>query len=87
MCRVNVKQNVTINRHTYLTEVDARFCPFCNYHVGYHKTLNNHVWLQFQMPMFCGVGDCFYATFDSKAMIPHAVEVQKGLYLKSKKIN
>ena len=55
MHRVNVKQNVTI-----LTKVDSGFCPFCKYHAGCHRTLNNHVQLHFRMPMFCGVGDCFY---------------------------
>ena len=57
---VNVKQNVTINGRTYLTKVDSGFCPFCKYHAGCHRTLNNHVELHFRMPMFCGVGDCFY---------------------------
>ena len=83
---VNIKQNVTVNGCTYLTEVDARFCPFCNYHCSCHKTLNNHVQLHLQLPMFCGVGDCFYPTFDCKAMVPHILEAHKDLgYLKLKK--
>ena len=86
MHRVNIKQNVTVNRHTYLTEVDTRFCPFCNYHCSCHKTLNNHIRLHFWLLMFCGVGDCFYPTFNCKAMVPHILEAHKDLgYLKSKK--
>ena len=86
MRQVNIKQNITVNRHTYLTEVDAGFCLFCNYHCSCHKTLNNHVWLHLWLPMFCGVGDCFYPTFDCKAMVPHVLEAHKELrYLKSKK--
>ena len=86
MCRVNIRQNITVNGHTYLTEVDARFCPFCNYHCSYHKTLNNHVQLHLQLLMFCGVGDCFYMTFDCKVMVPHVLEAHKDLgYLKLKK--
>ena len=87
MCWVTTRQNVTVNGCTYLTPLDAGFCPFCSYHARCHKTLNNHIQLHFWMPMFCGVGDCFYATFDCNAMIPHAIEAHKGLYLKSKKIN
>ena len=82
----NIKQNVTINGCTYLTEIDAGFCPFCNYHCSCHKTLNNHVRIHLQLPMFCRVGDCFYPTFDVKAMVPHVLEAHKDLgYLKSKK--
>ena len=83
---VNIKQNVTVNGHTYLTEVDIGFCLFCNYHCSCHKTLNNHVRLHLRLPMFCGVGDCFYLTFNCKAMVPHVLEAHKDLrYLKSKK--
>ena len=86
MHQVNIKQSVTVNGCTYLTEVDAGFCLFCNYHCSCHKTLNNHVRLHLQLPMFCGVGDCFYPTFDCKAMVPHVFEAHKDLgYLKSKK--
>ena len=86
MRRVNSKQNVTVNGHTYLTEVDAGFCPFCNYHCSCHKTLNNHVWLHLWLPMLCGVEDCFYPTLDCKAMVPHVLKAHKDLrYFKSKK--
>ena len=51
MCGVNVKQNITMNGHTYLNEVDAGFCPFCNYHCSCHKTLNNHVQLHLWLLM------------------------------------
>ena len=82
----NVKQNVTVNGRTYLTEIDAGFCPFCNYHCSCHKTLNNHVRIHLWLPIFCGVGDCFYLTFNIKAMVPHILEAHKDLgYLKSKK--
>ena len=59
----NIKQKITVNGHTYLTEIDARFCLFCNYHCSCHKTLNNHVQIHLWLLMFCGVGDCFYPTF------------------------
>ena len=86
MHRVNVKQNGTINGCTYLTQIDAGFCPFCNYHYSCHKTLNNHIRLHLWMPMFCGVEECFYPTLDCKAMVPHVLEANKNLgYLKSKK--
>ena len=87
MCQVTTKQSITVNGHSYVTPVDAEFCPFCNYHAGCHKTLNNHVCLHFPMPMFCGVTGCFLTNFDCKAMILHAIEAHKGLYLKSKLIN
>ena len=87
MHRVNTKQNVTVNGHTYLNEIDAGFCPFCNYHSGCHRTLNNHVWIHLQLPMFCGVRDCFFPTSDCKAMLVHVLEAHKDLgYLKSKNI-
>ena len=87
MCQVNTKQNVTVNRHTYLTEIDAGFCLFCNYHSSCHRTLNNHVQIHLRLPMFCGVGDCFFPTSDCKAMLAHVLEEHKDLgYLKSKKI-
>ena len=70
MRRANVKQNVTVNGHTYLTEIDTGFCPFCNYHCSCHKTLNNHVWIHLWLPMFCGVGDCFYWTLTSRPWCP-----------------
>ena len=79
MRRVNIKQNVTVDGHTYLTEIDARFCPFCNYHCSCHKTLNNHVQIHLRLLMFCGAGDCFYLTFDIKARVPHILEAHKDL--------
>ena len=82
----NIKQNVTVNGCTYLTEINAGFCPFCNYHCSCHKTLNNHVWIHLWLPMFCKVGDCFYPTFNIKAMVLHVLEAHKYLgYFKSKK--
>ena len=84
MCRVTTTQNITVNGRTYSVQIDCGFCPFCQYHAECHKTLNNHVWLHLQMPMFCGVLGCFYTTFSSKSMIPHAAEAHKDLYLKSK---
>ena len=38
------------------------------------------------MPMFCRVGGCFFATFDSKAMIAHAIAEHSDVYLKSKEL-
>ena len=84
MCRVTTTQNVTVNGCTYSVRIDCSFCPFCQYHMECHKTLNNHVRLHLQMPMFCGVPGCFYTTFSSKSMIPHAAEAHKDLHLKSK---
>ena len=81
---VTTTQNVTVNGCTYLVWIDSGFCPFCQYHAECHKTLNNHVQLHLQMPMFSGVPGCFYTTFSSKSMIPHAAEAHKDLYLKSK---
>ena len=86
MCWVNVQQGVTINGCTYPTKIDTGYCPFCNYHCLCHKTLNNHVRLHLWLLMFCRVGDCFYTTFDIKAMVPHVLEAHPDLgYLKSKK--
>ena len=84
MRRVTTTQNVTVNGRTYSVWIDCGFCPFCQYHVECHKTLNNHVWLHLRMPMFCEVPGCFYATFSSKSMVLHAAKAHKDLYLKSK---
>ena len=84
MRRVTTTENITVNGRTYMTQIDCGFCPFCQYHVECHKTLNNHVRLHLWMPMFCGVLGCFYTTFNCKSMIPHAAEAHEDLYLKSK---
>ena len=84
MHQVTTTQNVTVNGCTYQTWIDSGFCPFCHYHVECHKTLNNHVRLHLQMPMFCGVLGCFHTTFNSKTMIPHAIQAHPDLYRKSK---
>ena len=77
MCRVTTTQNVSVSGRTYSVQIDSGFCPFCQYHAECHKTLNNHVQLHLHMLMFCGVPGCFYTTFNSKFMIPHAAEVHK----------
>ena len=82
--QVTTTQNITVNGRTYSVWIDCGFCPFCQYHAECHKTLNNHVRLHLRMPMFCGVPGCFYTTFSSKSMIPHAAKAHKDLYLKSK---
>ena len=84
--RLTTKGQVTINGCTYPTPLDAGFCPFCAYHARCHRMLNNHVWIHLRMPKFCGVGICFFATFDSKAMISHAIAEHLDVYLKSKEL-
>ena len=84
MHQVTTTQPVTVSGCTYLVWIDSSFCPFCQYHLECHKTLNNHVQLHLWLEMFCGVPGCFYATFSSKSMIPHAAEVHKKVYLKSR---
>ena len=80
------KWPMTINGHTYQIPLDAGYCPFCAYHAGCHRMLNNHVWIHLWMPMFCRVGSCFHTTSDSKAMIAHAVAEHSDVYLKSKEL-
>ena len=84
MRQVTTTQPITVSGHTYLVRIDSSFCPFCQYHLECHKTLNNHVRLHLRLAMFCGVPGCFFGTFSSKYMIPHAAEVHKKVYLKSR---
>ena len=86
MCWMITSRKVTVNRHNITTPLDAGFCPFCAYHTRCHRTLNNHVWIHLGLSMFCGVGDCFFATSDAKAMIVHAISKHSDVYLKSNEL-
>ena len=86
MRRTDTTQKVTVNGHSPTVTIDYRFCPFCAYYARCHRTLNNHVWIHLELSMFCGVGDCFYTTRDSKVMILHAISEHSDVYLKSKKL-
>ena len=79
-------RKVTVNNRRLLTPIDARFCPFCEYHSSCHKTLNNHVWIHLSLSLFCGIGGCFFATSCCKALIQHAV-MEHPCYEKSKELN
>ena len=86
MHRMDTTQKVTIDRWTAMIPLDAGYCPFCAYHARCHRTLNNHVRIHLRLSMFCGVGDCFFATSDTKIMIPHAIAEHLDVYVKSKKL-
>ena len=64
---------ITVYSRRLLTSIDAGFCPFCNYHVSCHKTLNNHIQIHLSLLLFCGFPGCFYASSDCKAMFQHAI--------------
>ena len=79
-------QKVTVNNRRLTTPIDAGFCPFCEYHSGCHKTLNNHVQIHLGLSLFCGIGGCFFATSCCKALIQHAI-MEHPCYEKSKELN
>ena len=41
MRRLCTSRKITVNNRRLQTPIDARFCPFCDYHSSCHKTLNN----------------------------------------------
>ena len=86
MRRLCTSQKVTVNNRRLMTPIDAGFCPFCEYHSGCHKTLNNHVQIHLGLSLFCGIGGCFFATSCCKALIQHAV-MEHPCYTKSKELN
>ena len=77
---------VMVNNRRLTTPIDAGYCPFCEYHSGCHKTLNNHVRIHLGLSLFCGIGGCFFATSCCKALIQHAV-TEHPCYEKSKELN
>ena len=79
-------RKVTVNNRRLTTPIDTGFCPFCEYHSGCHKTLNNHVRIHLSLSLFCGIGGCFFATSCCKALIQHAV-MEHPCYEKSKELN
>ena len=79
-------QKVTVNNRRLSTPIDAGFCPFCEYHSSCHRTLNNHVRIHLSLSLFCGIGGCFFATSDCKALIQHAI-TEHPCYEKSKELN
>ena len=79
-------QKVMVNNHRLTTPIDARFCPFCEYHAGCHKTLNNHIQIHLSFSLFCGIAGCFFATSRCKALIQHAI-TEHPCYEKSKELN
>ena len=54
--------------------VDYGYCPLCPYASQNHQTLNNHVWLHFQLTMACGMPDCWYITHSAESMWKHATK-------------
>ena len=79
-------RKVTVNNRRLTTPIDARYCPFCEYHSGCHKTLNNHIWIHLGLSLFCGIGGCFFTTSCCKALIQHAV-MKHPCYEKLKELN
>ena len=73
MWHLCTSRKVTVNNHGLMTPIDAGFCPFCEYHSGCHKTLNNHIRIHLSLSLFCGIGGCFFTTSCCKALIQHAV--------------
>ena len=79
-------RKVTVNNRRLMTPIDARFCPFCEYHSGCHKTLNNQVQIHLSLSLFCDIRGCFFATSCCKALIQHAI-TEHPCYEKSKELN
>ena len=85
MQRLCTSWKVMVNNHRLSTPIDARFCPFCEYHSSCHKTLNNHIQIHLSLSLFCGIGGCFFATSNCKALIQHAI-TEHSCYEKSKEL-
>ena len=86
MRRLCTSRKVTVNNRRLMTPIDAGYCPFCEYHSGCHKTLNNHVRIHLGLSLFCGIGGCFFATSCCKALIQHAI-MEHPCYVKSMELS
>ena len=74
MRKVERSGQITVWGKSIKGSVDYGYCPLCPYASQNHWTLNNHVWLHFQLTMACGMPDCWYVTHSVESMWKHAAK-------------
>ena len=72
------KEHVKGMKKPRITEA---FCGFCQYSVGNHISINNHLWMHVCLALLCHLGSCFHIEVSANDMWSHgkkAHSIEKG---------